>query len=48
MTRGESRIGREKKTVKADYDVGSSNGDGIRFTCPDHPDKSDLHSPERK
>ncbi len=48
MTKGESRIGREKKTVKADYDVGSSDGNGIRFTCPDHPDKSDLHSPERK
>jgi len=27
---------REKETVKADYDVGSSDGHGIRFTCPDH------------
>jgi hypothetical protein len=31
---------REKETVKEDYSVGSSDGNGIRFTIPNHPDKS--------
>jgi hypothetical protein len=49
MTKGESKLGREKKTVKADYDVGSSGSHGIRFTCPDHPDLSDvMRTPETK
>lgn len=38
---------REKETVKEDMHVGSSDGDGVRFEVHDHPDKSDLHSPEK-
>jgi hypothetical protein len=38
MAKGHGK--REKETVKADYDVGSSDGNGIRFTVPNHPDKS--------
>ena len=37
---------REKSKVESDM-VGSSDGDGIRFPVHDHPDKSDLHSPEK-
>lgn len=36
----------EKETVREDM-VGSSDGNGVRFGIPDHPDKSDLHSPEK-
>jgi hypothetical protein len=49
MTKGESRLGHEKKSVKADYDVGSSDKNGIRFSCPDHPDLSNvMRTPETK
>jgi hypothetical protein len=39
--------GKQKQTVKEDMYVGSSDGDGVRFPVHDHPDKSDLHSPEK-
>lgn len=37
----------EKETVKEDYMVGSSDSNGIRFPLHNHPDKSDLSSPEK-
>lgn len=44
MAKGHGK--REKETVHADMCVGSSNGDGVRFKVPNHPDKSVLKSPE--
>jgi len=38
---------REKESVHEDMYVGSSDGNGVRFPVHDHPDKSDLHSPEK-
>jgi hypothetical protein len=41
MQKGESNKGKhEKETVKEDMSVGSSDGNGIRFGVPNHPDKS--------
>jgi hypothetical protein len=48
MKGSDNRKGHEKETVKEDMGVGSSDGDGIRFRCPDHPDLSNVHSPEHK
>jgi hypothetical protein len=42
----DNRKGRQKQTVREDT-VGSSDGDGIRFKVPAHPDKSVVRSPEK-
>jgi hypothetical protein len=31
----------------ADLEIGSSDGDGIRFQTPSHPDFSNVRSPEK-
>ena len=36
------------KEEKTGMHVGSSDGDGIRFKVPDHPDHSVVRSPEHK
>jgi hypothetical protein len=50
MQKGEGRMGKaEKKTVKADMSVGSSDKNGIRFPVVDHPDLSNvMRTPETK
>jgi len=49
MKGSDNRKGHEKETVKEDMGVGSSDGNGIRFHCPDHPDLSNvMRTPETK
>ena len=43
MAKGKGK--REAKTVEELY-AGSSDGEGLRFKVHDHPDKSDMSSPE--
>jgi hypothetical protein len=49
MKGSDNRQGKRKETIASDMSVGSSTGHGIRFTCPDHPDLSNvMRTPETK